>query len=772
MSVSKITTKINSFSFSALPSAVKGIIYQLLCFGGGFLTAYFGSFSGISPFPIAFACAVTETYSIAAACGAAVGYILSSYIVSSLRYVAILAAIVIIKRTIFAIDIITSSRLTSPIIALLCTIATGIVVLAAQDFSVDGLLIYSGEAIFAAGATFFLENAFRIKHLPRGIALLNKTEIFSLIISICILFLSLSSITVRGISFIRIISVFVILMSARYSKESGGSIVGICLGTAMSASVGSGLVAASWGLGGLLAGVFAPMGKICQSIIFLSVQAVFSVLQGDKNAYLVLFEVLPSVILFAFIKTSFIDRYRKYFTLFEALPVAGDLRDTLTGRLKSVASAIDDVSDSVNRVSRSIEKITAPDMTPVVDGVRDEVCSRCTLRTVCWDNNFEETAEEFANICDILKTEDNPDATYLPKNFKSRCNYSEELMDSFSKNYFAYAMKAENVQKNEEIRDVVASQFKSVSDILNDMVKELNNSGNFNNDCATRIAEVYKKAGIKVYGVSCIEDENSLMRIETHTEPITKRIDLNLLSHNVESICKTKFELPNISYYDNETVMSFIPKNNFTTQIGLYQISSNSSNICGDCAETCITPDGRKLMILSDGMGTGGRAAVDATMAAKLFGRLASSGVSFESALKIINSALIIKSAEESFATLDIVSVDLYTGNAKFYKAGAAITFIKKRGRVISIEPASMPVGILTDTHFAFDELCVEEGDMIVMVSDGAVNGSVKWIYDLIENHKGKAYALAKEIGDTAKHRRRDNHHDDITVMVMKIEGK
>ena len=678
----------------------------------------------------------------------------------------------IIKRTIFAIDILTNSRLTSPIVAFLCTLATGIVILSAQEFSVDGLLIYSGEAIFAAGATFFLETAFRIKHLPNGISSLNTTEMFSLVISICILFLSLSSITVRGISFIRILSVFVILMAARYSKESGGSIVGICLGTAMSASVGNAFVAASWGLGGLLSGIFAPMGKLCQAIVFICVQTVFSVLQGDKDAYLILFEALPAAVIFALIKTSFLDRFRKYFILFEALPVAGDLRNTLTGRLKSVAAAVDDVSDSVNRVSKSLEKITAPDMTPVVDGVRDEVCSRCTLRTVCWDNNFEETAEEFANICDMVKTIEKPDSTHLSKSFKSKCNFTDDLMDSFSKNYFAYSIKSENVQKNEEIRDVVASQFRSVSDILNDMINELQTNGKINNDCATRIAEIYKSMGIRVFGVSCIEDDNGFMRIETHTEPITKKVDLNLLSHSIESICKMRFELPNISYYDSETVMSFIPRNNLTTQIGLYQLPGNNAKVCGDCAETCITPDGRKLMILSDGMGTGGRAAVDAAMAAKLFGRLAASGVSFESALKIINSALLIKSAEESFATLDIASVDLYTGNTKFYKAGAAVTFIRKRGRVIAIEPASMPVGILTETHFAYDELCVEDGDMIVMVSDGAVNGSVKWIYDLIEKHNGKAYALAKEIGDTAKHRRRDNHNDDITVMVMKIEGK
>jgi len=764
--------KLRKVQLKKLPTAVKSVLYQLLCFSGGFLGAYFGSFSGISPFPIAFACAVTETYTIAVSCGAAVGYILSTYIVSSLRYVAILAAVIIIKRTIFSIDFIVNSKITSPLIAFFSTLATGIVILSAQEFSIDGLLTFSGEAIFAAGCTYFLETAFRIKTLPKGISSLNSTEIFSLVISICILFLSLSSITVRGISFIRILSVFVILMSARYSKESGGSIVGICLGTAMSASIGDGFVAASWGLGGLLAGIFTPMGKLSQALIFICTQAVFSVLQGDKNAFLILFEALPSVIFFAASKTSFLDRFRKYFTLFEALPVAGDMRDTLSGRLRSIAGAIDDVSESVNKVSKGLEKITAPDMTPVVDGVRDEVCSRCTLRTVCWENNFEETAEEFANICDIMKTQDKPDVNFLPKNFRNRCDRSDELMSSFSKNYFAHALKAENIQKNEEIREVVADQFRSVSDILNDMIKELENSGNFNNDCATRITELFKKMNIKVFGISCIEDDNGLMKIETHTEPISRRIDLNLLSHNVESICKTKFEFPNISYYDSETVMSFIPRNNLTTQIGLYQIPCNSSKVCGDCAETCTTPDGRKLMILSDGMGTGGRAAVDAAMAAKLFSRLSSSGVSFESAHRIVNSALLIKSPEESFATLDIASVDLYSGNTKFYKAGAAVTFVKKRGRIIAIEPASMPVGILTDTQFATDELYVESGDMIVMMSDGVLNGSVKWIYDLIDSHKGKAYALAKEIGDTARHRRQDRHTDDITVMVMQIDGR
>ena len=43
-----------------------------------------------------------------------------------------------------------------------------------------------------------------------------------------------------------------------------------------------------------------------------------------------------------------------------------------------------------------------------------------------------------------------------------------------------------------------------------------------------------------------------------------------------------------------------------------------------------------------------------------------------------MNVALALKSDEESGATLDLVSVDLYTGTARLFKAGAAPGFLRK----------------------------------------------------------------------------------------------
>ena len=70
-------------------------------------------------------------------------------------------------------------------------------------------------------------------------------------------------------------------------------------------------------------------------------------------------------------------------------------------------------------------------------------------------------------------------------------------------------------------------------------------------------------------------------------------------------------------------------------------------------------------MILCDGMGTGRPAAVDGSLAAELTARLLKAGFTAELAARLVNVALALKSDEESGATLDLISVDLYTGTAR-----------------------------------------------------------------------------------------------------------
>ena len=176
-------------------------------------------------------------------------------------------------------------------------------------------------------------------------------------------------------------------------------------------------------------------------------------------------------------------------------------------------------------------------------------------------------------------------------------------------------------------------------------------------------------------------------------------------------------------------------------------------------------------MLISDGMGCGGRAAVDGAMASNLMSKLLKAGFGIDCSLKIVNSAMLFKSTDESLATLDITQFDLFSGQGRFFKAGAPATVIRRLGKAVNIESETIPAGILKNVDFAKSDLKLSSGDIIIMMTDGAADSGYDWIGVEAEVWKdGSAQDLAEHLADYAKRRSDGKHGDDITVMVGIIE--
>ena len=177
-------------------------------------------------------------------------------------------------------------------------------------------------------------------------------------------------------------------------------------------------------------------------------------------------------------------------------------------------------------------------------------------------------------------------------------------------------------------------------------------------------------------------------------------------------------------------------------------------------------------MILSDGMGTGGRAAVDSAMASGLLAQLIKAGFGYDCSLKIVNSAMIFKSVDESLATIDAANIDLFSGRMDMYKAGAAPTVIRQRGYTGRAESTSLPAGILREVKFDCAGVNLSKGDIVVMLSDGAAVDGIEWIsHEIGLWQDGSAQKLAEKLADMALRRCEKGHEDDITVMVAIIEN-
>lgn len=117
-----------------------------------------------------------------------------------------------------------------------------------------------------------------------------------------------------------------------------------------------------------------------------------------------------------------------------------------------------------------------------------------------------------------------------------------------------------------------------------------------------------------------------------------------------------------------------------------------------------------------------------------------------------------------------MAAVDLFTGRAEFYKAGAAPTFLVKNGRAGYVQSDSLPAGILEGAAFEKSSLTLREGDRLVLVSDGVTATGADWVKSQLEaGASSSPQQLAESLAKTARERQQPGREDDITVLVAEL---
>ncbi|MBS5335063.1 MAG: hypothetical protein DBY08_06110 [Clostridiales bacterium] len=200
----------------------------------------------------------------------------------------------------------------------------------------------------------------------------------------------------------------------------------------------------------------------------------------------------------------------------------------------------------------------------------------------------------------------------------------------------------------------------------------------------------------------------------------------------------------------------------------------------GDAAVCCGLPDGSLAFILSDGMGKGMKAAAESRVVISRLRKMLKSGEEPSAAIKSLNRYMVDKSGdEEIFATVDLTIIDKKSGRARFYKMGAATSFVVRGGKVQRIEQAALPVGIVTGIRLCYISVKLNPGDIIVMVSDGVTEAdrrdlSARWLEQLLRETAKKENIgpkiLSEEIAAAAKDKYGGREIDDLTAVVAMIE--
>lgn len=215
----------------------------------------------------------------------------------------------------------------------------------------------------------------------------------------------------------------------------------------------------------------------------------------------------------------------------------------------------------------------------------------------------------------------------------------------------------------------------------------------------------------------------------------------------------------------------------FVLQVGSSKVTKDGSDISGDCSLQIKLEDGKYLLAISDGMGTGKKARECSKITLKLLKQILSAGFNNEETIKLLNSKMKLINKKDMYSTLDACILDLYTGNIDILKNGASNTYIKNKKSIKKIESKNVPIGIMNDISLQEEKLSISNGDIIVMCSDGILDTKDDITGSWIENFlKNISTNNVQKIADLILAEAIDNNfgiaQDDMTVIVSKIVSK
>ncbi len=756
----------------AAVQVAREVMLHIGYFVSGVLVSKGAVLSDLSPFGASFVSAVPFSYLPSGMLGCIIGFLIRNPI-DSFRYIAIAISIAALRWVLNEVKKVSNSRFFPSLVAFVPVLLTGLALTFSSTSELTQISKCFMEAVFSAAGAYFFARTIALFQGKKSLLSLKTQELACIAMSSCILLLAFSTLMIGNISVGRIIALVVVLLSSRYGGVSGGSIAGVATGIVFSLSSNELIfLCAGFAFSGLMGGLFAPMGKLAVAVSMLVCNTTMAFASSDNELIFAIFvESILSATVFMLLPRSIANYITNVFQKSGETPDNEAVRQAVTMRLSFASKALSNVSSCVNSVSDKLSRHYSLDEEYLYHSIKESACSACGMRFYCHEKLKDQTKEDFLKLNKTLRENGFVKESDIEECFSKKCCRVRELISAINQSYKDYLCACSAKRRITQIRSVVASQFSGLSDILEDLSDELLEYEKYDVDCSDRVVDALSCMSLCVTDCSCRISKGKGMVVDVVLIMNQKmNISKSRVMHEISRACGRVFDSPSITYELDRVRLVLCERPAFDVEIGSSQHICNNGELCGDCINYFNNGSGSTVAILSDGMGSGGRAAVDSNMAVSIMSKLCRAGLSYDCALQVVNSSLMIKSEDETMATLDVLDFNLFSGKVELLKAGACTTYIKKNSKLYKKDMSSLPVGILNEVQFAKESITLSSGDTILMVSDGVMAGNTEYIEKIFMNHGDSSMEeLSQKIVEEAKKHRNDGHDDDITALALRV---
>ena len=601
--------------------------------------------------------------------------------------------------------------------------------------------------------------------------------------------------SILGFSIRNILSILIVLVLGWKNGVLVGTTAGVTIGVTIGVITSSDPVTvAAYAISGMVAGILNRFGRIGVVIGFCLGNVVLAYVSNGYTVELIHFKeiLIASIGLLAVPKTMKIDIEEftgnsKFLPIFPARALnrskeAVDNLNNVSETVKQMANSYEKEAEEENEevekennkqifISELLDNLSGYENNMLYDDLSDVDGNIVNMIFEVLIDKQEITREDLLQIfakCNsyIVGFDDKKISQYLEDNIIQMIRVIN-MSYKISKSNFVWMKRLKENKKN--MKTQLDGVSKAISNIAQTIEQDIKEEEKFEKE-KKEIIELLKQKDIEVKEISIKQKDRFLVEIYFEN-PITN--NYNIMEKILTDVLKEKIVINEDASVGNK--LSFLSDDKYAMAIGVATANKNKNDTSGDNILKVRLKDGKYLVALSDGMGTGKEANESSSKALSMLENLLLSGFDKENSIELINTSLINQN-EESFATLDIAIVDLYKGNIEFIKSGACPTYIKNKNKVQILKANSLPTGIVNESNLQIMDKDIQNGDIMLLCSDGILDSNVEyknkelWIKYLLEDIET---SNTRKVADLVLNEAIDNNYgaikDDMSVIVCKF---
>ena len=461
-------------------------------------------------------------------------------------------------------------------------------------------------------------------------------------------------------------------------------------------------------------------------------------------------------------------------------------------KLNNLSDAFNNLSSTFYELSERLKKPSFMEIKAICAASVEKICETCGNREFCGLNgktNFNAMQKKCA---EYIAKKSRLDKDGFTQAYREHCVRLAEIESKINSLYLG---RLDENMKNDRTK-IFASHYENIAKLLNNNSKSGREDVAFKRELSEQIFKRLQNMGIDSENVIVIGERQKTIYVFG-----IKMVDYSGTIEDIinmfEKTCDIYLDEPEYILKENYVIMKIQSRNKFkiysmymskaagdadggeenVKELNNFSFDMNAANIKkeinGDSAVVFDGDGGYFYGVVSDGMGSGKNAALSSRLTVLLMEKLLSVGNQKDLTLEMLNSLLLAKN-DECFASVDLFEADLITGKASFIKAGAAPSFVVRNNRLFKIQSSTVPAGIISNMNSEQTKFDLEEGDYVLMLSDGIISTFEEgtWLIEMLSSDKNLREPKRLLNNILRQAREKNIRKDDMSVLFMKVAGE